>query len=61
MPLKGGKSQKVISSNIHEMVKSGYPVKQAVAASLHNADKMKKMAEGGMIGQTSHIKLARKK
>jgi hypothetical protein len=37
MPLKPGKSRKVVSRNIREMVKSGYPVKQAVAASLSNA------------------------
>jgi len=32
MPLKKGKSDKVRSDNIKEMVKSGYPVKQAAAA-----------------------------
>lgn len=37
MPLKPGSSRKVISENIHEMVAAGHPVKQAVAASLHNA------------------------
>lgn len=31
MPLKRGKSQKVISSNIAELRRSGYPGSQAVA------------------------------
>jgi len=39
MPLKKGKSKKVISSNIKEMVKAGHPQKQAVAASLANTKK----------------------
>jgi len=34
MPLKAGKSQKVVSENISEMIKSGHPRKQAIAASL---------------------------
>lgn len=39
MPLKKGKSKKVVSKNIKEMVSAGYPQKQAVAASLSQARK----------------------
>ena len=39
MPLVKGKSKKVISENIREMVASGHPLKQAQAASLNQARK----------------------
>jgi hypothetical protein len=39
MPLSKGKSKKVIGKNIAEMEKSGYPKKQAIAASLDKARK----------------------
>lgn len=42
MPLKSGKSQQVISSNIKEMMKAGHPQKQAIAAALSKARGKKK-------------------
>jgi hypothetical protein len=39
MPLHRGSSKKVISQNIREMVASGHPQKQAVAAALSEARK----------------------
>ncbi len=42
MPLKSGKSRKVVSENISEMVKSGHPRNQAIAASLNKAGLSKK-------------------
>lgn len=44
MPLQKGKSQKVISSNIQEMIHAGHPQKQAIAAALNTA---RQMASGG--------------
>jgi hypothetical protein len=47
IPLKSGKSKKVISENISEMQKSGYSHDQAVAASLRKANATKaKKAKG---------------
>lgn len=41
MPLKSGSSEKTVSSNIKEMVESGRPQKQAVAAALNKARESK--------------------
>ncbi len=37
MPLKSGSSREVVSENISEMIHSGHPQEQAVAASLKKA------------------------
>lgn len=39
MPLKSGTSQKIISTNISEMERSGHKPSQAIAASLNEARK----------------------
>jgi hypothetical protein len=42
MPLKSGKSNKTVSSNIRELKSSGYPQKQSVAIALNKAGKSNK-------------------
>ena len=42
MPLRRGKSNKTISSNIKELMKHGHSQKQSIAISLKKAGKSKK-------------------
>lgn len=44
MPLIKSGSKRAVSANIAEMMKSGYPQKQAVAASLSNQRRFSKKA-----------------
>jgi hypothetical protein len=42
MPLKKGSSRAVISENIREMMASGHPQKQAIAAAMRSAGKQRR-------------------
>lgn len=46
MPLKKGRSKKVISSNIKELEEAGHPPKQAVAIALFKVAKSKVKHQG---------------
>ena len=46
MPLKKGKSKKIISDNIEELQRSGRPQKQAVAIAFSQARGKKKNGKG---------------
>lgn len=42
MPLKKGKSKKVVSENISELRHSGYPERQSIAIAMSKAGRSKK-------------------
>lgn len=42
MPLKKGSSKETISENIREMMHSGHPQKQAIAAAMRQAGKSRR-------------------
>ena len=53
MPLKKGKSKKVISGNIREMMKAEHSQKQSVAAAMKEAGRGKKAAKTRVIATIS--------
>ncbi len=46
MPLKPGKSKKIISGNIRELRQSGRPEKQSIAIAMSKAGKGRKKVRG---------------
>jgi hypothetical protein len=46
LPLKKGKSKKIIGGNISEMIRAGHPKTQSVAASFKQAGKSKFLRTG---------------
>ena len=54
MPLKKGSSQAVISTNISEMIKSGHPKDQAIAAAMRSAGRKKSTVKSRKKGYGLH-------
>lgn len=54
MPLQRGRSPKVISSNIREMIHAGHPREQAIAAALNTARRVR--ADGGELPMDANSK-----
>jgi len=46
MPLRSGKSNKVVSENIREMIESGHPPNQAAAAAYRKAGRSRTKRSG---------------
>jgi hypothetical protein len=46
MPLKSGRSRKVVSSNIRAEIKAGRPRKQAIAIAMRKAGKSRRRKKG---------------
>lgn len=55
MPLEKGKSEAVKSHNIAEMINSGHPRDQAIAAAMETARRSR--AEGGLVHRTKKVRL----
>lgn len=51
MPLKKGKSKKVISENIRELRESGRPAKQSIAIAMNEAGMSNKSRKGKSNGK----------
>ena len=63
MPLEKGSSKETISHNIKEMMDSGYPQKQAIAASYRSAGKgrkRKKKSQDSAVGSEKMRMMKRK-
>ena len=61
MPLKSGKSDKVVSANISELMHSGRSQSQAIAIAMSKAGKSRKKKRASRRSYSiGHIKMARK-